>query len=285
MLDAFGVQRTDISKKQTQNITYVREAPPTAEEKRRARYALGGAAAGVAAGLTQTPVLGGKFRGAVTGARGAAKGSMEVNRLIGGSKARGAINAARNVPAGAKSGVKSWKGYKLSTSGIGNMMVRTYAPVLGAYGGAVAGEGVGELRNQQLKLRKKKRKVSKSLPSALRGGAIMRGAGSNIIGRTMQNANWSGKQAAKQIAMQRTRSPKFRQGMAGGFIQQGKQQKSVRFQRDQWMGTDPNTGKMIDTRATRNANMGGFKGQFNAPPAKAKINPDLQARLAARKGS
>ena len=114
----------------------------------------------------------------------------------------------------------------------------------------------------------------------------MRGAGSNIIGRTMQNANWSGKQAAKQIAMQRAKNnPGFRQGQAGSFIQQGKQQKGVRYEQKQWMGTDPNTGKMIDTRATRNADMGGFKGQFNAPPAAAKINPALQARLAARKGS
>lgn len=285
MLDAFGVERTDISKKQTQNVTYVREAPPTAEEKRRARYALGGAAAGIAAGFTQTPVIGGKFRGAVSGARGAVKGSMEVNRMVGGSKARGAINAVRNAPEGAKGGVKSWKGYKLSTSGIGNMMVRTYAPVLGAYGGAVAGEGVGELRNQQLKLSNKKRKVSKGLPSALRGGKRIAGPGADIIGRTMQGANWSGKQASKQMAMQRTRSPGYRQGQAGGFIKQGRDQKRVRFQREQWMGTDPATRQMVDTRALRNADMGGFKGQFNAPPAAAKINPALQARLAARKGS
>jgi hypothetical protein len=210
---------------------------------------------------------------------------MEVNRLVGGSKARGAINAARNVPAGAKGGVKSWRGYKLTTDGIAEMALRTYAPVWGAYGGGIAGAGVGELRNQQLKFSNKKRKVSKRLPSALRGGAIMRGAGSNIIGRTMQNANWSGKQAAKQIAMQRTKDPGFRQGMAGKFIAQGKQQKGVRYEQKQWMGTDPTTGKMVDTRATRNANMGGFKGQFNAPPAATKINPALQARLAARKGS
>jgi hypothetical protein len=126
--------------------------------------------------------------------------------------------------------------------------------------------------------------ISKSLPSALRGGKVIRGAGSELIARTMQNSNWSGKQAAKQIAMQRTKSPKFRQGMAGGFIQQGKQAKSVRFQTKQWMGTDPNTGKMVDTRALRNANKGGFKAQFNAPSA-SKINPALQARLAARKGA
>ena len=127
--------------------------------------------------------------------------------------------------------------------------------------------------------------ISKGLPSALRGGKVIRGAGSDLIARTMQNSNWSGKQAAKQMAMQRTRSPGFRQGQAGGFIKQGRDQKRVRFQREQWMGTDPNTGKMVDTRALRNANKGGFKGQFNAPPAAAKINPALQARLAARKGA
>lgn len=204
MLDAFGVERTDISKKQTQNITYVREAPPTAEEKRRARYALGGAAAGIAAGLTQTPVIGGKFRGAVSGARGAVKGSMEVNRMVGGSKARGAINAARNAPSGAKGGVKSWKGYKLSTSGIGNMMVRTYAPVLGAYGGAVAGEGVGELRNQQLKLRNKKRKVSKGLPSYLKqvkaGKAMLPNRQENQVAQWKLDSNKSGNAARKMVA-------------------------------------------------------------------------------------
>lgn len=172
----------------------------------------------------------------------------------------------------------------------------------GALGGALAGGAIVTRRHQKRKFGTNMSKnwegiemydafgvertdISKGLPSALRGGKRIAGPGADIIGRTMQGSNWSGKQAAKQIAMQRTRSPGYRQGQAGGFIKQGRDQKRVRFQREQWMGTDPATRQMVDTRALRNADKGGFKGQFNAPPAAARINPALQARLAARKGS
>lgn len=260
MLDAFGVERTDISKK-TEHLN----RKPTAEEQRKARYGLGGMAAGIAAGFTQTPVTGGKFRGAVSGARGAVKGSMEVNRMVGGSKARGAINAARNAPSGVKSGVKSWKGYRLQTKGIADTAFRTYAPVFGAYGGTVVGEGVGELRNQQLKLSNKKRKVSKGLPSYLKqvkaGKAMLPNRQENQVAQWKLDSNKSGNAARKMVARKEFSG-------AQNNVYAGKQ--TAAFSKL------PRTGGMVErtgypgngwvgsqaSRQLRNADKGGFKTQL-----------------------
>ncbi len=280
MLDAFGVERTDISKGNIKK--------PTKEELRRKdNYTFGGMAAGVAAGLPFTPVIGGKIRGAVKGTKTAVKGSYELQRIVGGSKASSTVRAARNAPAGAIGGYKTGPRRPNDGGSYTKELNRSYAPIYGLYGGMAGGITAGNVRNQKLRAKKEKAPVSKGLPSALRGGNRISGPGADIIGRTMQGANWSGKQAARQLSSKRpaSGSTAFRQGQAGGFIKQGKDQKSVRFQRQQWMGTDPTTGKMVDTRGLRNANKGGFKGQFNATSSANQINPSLKARLSARKGA
>jgi hypothetical protein len=190
---------------------------------------------------------------------------MEVNRLVGGSKARGAINAARNVPAGAKGGVKSWKGYKLSTNGIGNMMVRTYAPVLGGYGGAVAGEGVGELRNQQLKFSNKKRKVSKSLPSYLKqvkaGKAMLPKRPENQVAQWKLDSNKSGNTARKMVARKDfsgAQNNVYAGKQTAAFSKlprEGGMVERTGYPGNGWVGSQA-------SRQLRNANKGGFKTQL-----------------------